>query len=225
MHAASVAAELDITEVLVPPYPGLLSAYGLLVGDFQRDFARTSVAGLDTLCATQIRSNLRRLADEGLAEVDRHGLPPDTCELRFALDMRYRGQGFELTVPVTLDELDGETNWLGERFHDLHRARYGHATPREPLEIVTSRVSVFQVQRKPAQLRVEPEEGGSPERLPITIDGQQTACGFYWRSTLAPGFQVDGPAVVEEPTATTFVPPGWRLSVDEQTNLRMTART
>jgi N-methylhydantoinase A len=221
LHAAAVAEELSIGRVLVPPYPGLISAYGLLAGDFKRDFARTAVQLLADALAGDVTDAFATLRAEALTEVASQGIDASAAELSYGLDMRYRGQGFELTVPVDASELaaTNELERLANAFHELHRVRYGHATPGEPLELVTYRLSVRVPSAKPAGLRTAAATSRPPEVQSILIDGQPTPCAFLWRGALAPAYCAAGPLVVEEETATTYVPPGWRLSVDSQSNL------
>ena len=220
LHAASVAGQLNIGRVLVPPYPGLLSAFGLLAGQFQRDFARTLVSPLDEQGYARIGAVFAELLAVARDEVAGYGIDPDSCQTAFALDMRYRGQGFELTLPLAAGEIaECTASALAERFHRQHRARYGHATPGEPVELVTYRLTMIQPFDSPATLRVSGDDPREADRAEIVLNGERVACHFYWRSALAPGFASDGPLVVEEPTATTFVPPGWRLSVDRHANL------
>jgi N-methylhydantoinase A len=225
LHAAVVAEDLNIDRVLVPPFPGLMSAYGLLVGDFQRDFARTDVAPLATLNVDAIAERFDSILTDAYDQIAAQGIDPADAKPVFGLDMRYRGQGFELTVPIGADDLSGEQagslDEIARRFHDLHRTRYGHSTPGEAVEVVTYRVSMVMIYPKPQALRSPEEPRVEPETRPIVIDGEPTNCAFYWRPSLRPGDAFPGPAVIEEPTGTTLVPPNWSLSVDEQTNLRL----
>jgi N-methylhydantoinase A len=220
LHAASVAEQLNISRVLVPPYPGLLSAYGLLAGKLQRDFARTAVTPLADETPDSIRCGFADLADLAHREVAAYGIDPEECAVSYGLDLRYRGQGFELTLPIADADLWNSTPAdLATRFHELHRARYGHATPSEPIEIVTYRLSLTRGFDAPATLRVGDGDDRPAEELPVIIDGRPEACSFFWRPNLDPGFRATGPLVIEEATATTFVPPGWALTVDERTNM------
>lgn len=221
LHAAAVAEELGISRVLIPPYPGLISAYGLLAGDFQSDFARTAVRQLANTSANKLVDDFAALRAEALAEVGAQGIDAGAAQLTYGLDMRYCGQGFELTVPINVASLsagDG-LDQLANEFHELHRQRYGHATPGEPVELVTYRLSVRLPSAKPAGLRVAATAERAPDVQSIQIDGQPTPCTFLWRGALSPGYRANGPVVIEEETATTYVPPGWTLTVDSQSNL------
>ncbi|CAN5513036.1 hydantoinase/oxoprolinase family protein [soil metagenome] len=220
LHAAGVADQLNIGRVLVPPYPGLLSSFGLLTGQFQRDFARTQVTALDEDGYTGIEPAFDTLRELAHAETSAFGIDPETCRESCALDMRYHGQGFELTLDIDLGDLNrGDAGWLAAYFHDLHRRRYGHATPNEPVEIVTYRLILSRGFDAPARLRAPSDDEARDDEAAIVIDGRATSCRFYWRHALPDGFHAQGPVVIEEPTATTYVPPGWRVTVDASTNL------
>jgi N-methylhydantoinase A len=222
LHAASVADFLNLPEVLIPAFPGLISAYGLMAADVKRDFALTSVALLDELTPASVQRSFEALLDNALAEVAGHGISSDNVTVQYAIDMRYRGQGFELTVPVDVDQdLRESVSRLSARFHELHSSRYGHATIDEPVEVVTYRLALIQPTVKPSVPRVARDDSRELGSRAITLRGEQVDCAFTWRPTLASGQTIDGPAVIEEATSTTFVAPGWRCLVDEFMNLRL----
>jgi N-methylhydantoinase A len=220
LHAASVAEDLSISRVLVPPHPGLVSAYGLLVADFQRDFSQTEVLDLRELSSEHVLDLLDRLEERARDELAGQGVDPETASRRFAVDMRYRGQGFELTVPITRPELlGGGVEELERRFHDAHLARYGNSRPGQRVQAVTYRLAVVLPAAGTGLLKAVAEPEREPEHLEILVGGQRTECTFSWRPSLRPGWQTDGPAVIEEDTSTTYVPPGWRAEVDGSTGI------
>ena len=222
LHAAGVAGQLNIERVLIPPHPGLLSAFGLLAGRFQRDFARTQVTALDADGYAALTPAFAELREQAHRETASFDIDPAACDESLALDMRYRGQGYELTLALTRAELArAGAEQLAARFHEYHRQRYGHATPQEPVEIVTLRLTLSQAFDAPSRLRAPTGAGPGDESATIVIDGAETTCRFYWRASLPAGFTAEGPAVIEEPTATTYIPPGWRVHVDPSTNLRL----
>ena len=224
LHAASVAEDLNIRRVLIPPYPGLVSAYGLLVGDFQRDFARTSIRRLKNTTGEEIATEFTELEAIAAAETEEYGIDFGQAQVNRGLDMRYVGQGFELTVPVDMAHMSsvGGLEQLARQFHELHRTRYGHATPGEPVELVTYRLSVTVAYPKPVGLRPVVGDERPTHVQDIHIDGKPADCTFLWRAGLDPGAEWTGPLVIEEPTATTFVPPSWRMRVDSHGNLILT---
>ncbi|MEU6715433.1 hydantoinase/oxoprolinase family protein [Nonomuraea sp. NPDC046802] len=219
LHAASVADELGITAVLVPPHAGLMSAYGLLSSDFQRRFAVTRVADLSGLAPDEPAAVFAELRAGAEAELAAQGVDPAGVIAEYELDLRYRGQGFELTVPVPEGVAPDEA---AELFHAAHALRYGHSTPAKPVQVVTYRLTLRENRQDTALPAVEVTGEVRREELPVVVGGEERTCAFLWRASLPPGFEVVGPAVVEEDTATTYVPPGWTATVDPATNLLLT---
>lgn len=223
LHAAAVAEELEVEQVLIPVNPGLVSAYGLLIADTQQDFMLTRISPVASVQQEEFKARFRSLADEMHREFANYAIDRSSIELHYSMDMRYAGQAFELTVPV--DEfVSGEfsASKLEKRFHEAHRARYGYASLGLSVEAVNYRITGIH----PSDLRNidsapldstqhEPEEGF------LMIAGQRLPCLFYDRSALVPGDQVLGPAIIEEPTATAYVPAGWKAQVDAFLNLLM----
>lgn len=216
MVGALVAEEMRIRRVVVPPYPGLFSALGLLVADLERTYRQTSFAGLTPETAARVAEIFDRLRADAESEFARYGYRPEQLELETQLEMRYRGQGFELVVPVDLDRLatDG-ARYLIDAFHEVHRARYGSRAPVDAIEVVTYRL----VARVPGcrdaldHLGRQAPSSDDAETTTVTYRGESLPCCFYWRESLPPGFTGAGLAIIEEPTATTLVPPGWRFTV------------
>ncbi len=217
MVGALVAGEMGIRRVVVPPHPGLFSALGLLVADLERSYRQTRVAPLTAGTLPEISAIFGRLRAGAETEYASYGYSPEQLEIVTQLEMRYRGQGFELVVPVDLTRLETEgVAGLSRAFHEAHLQRYGTRAPVDAIEVVTYRL----VARVPGsravldQLQQQAPIGcRDPERGDVRFAGIDQPCRFYQRHSLPAGFEVDGLAIVEEPTATTLVPPGWRLSV------------
>jgi N-methylhydantoinase A len=191
-HAAEVAEEMGINRVLIPPMPGVFTSLGMLMADFKFEarmaYPRDPAAGFEEL--------ERRLA--------RHS--PDYF-LRYA-DVRYAGQGWELTVPVGAD---ASRDAIRKAFEERHAATYGFKLDRD-VEIVTIRVFAV-VRRAKPRLR-DPPKSGSPEpsEKEVYFDGW-TEASVYVREELPLGFEVKGPALIVEDYSTTVVPPRWRATV------------
>jgi N-methylhydantoinase A len=154
--------------------------------------------------------------------------------LELSLDLRYVGQSFEITTPVgraagrtgaAPDSMPGLQE-IAARFHRLHRQRYGHASPTEPIEIVNLRVKAIGRTDKPAfaaEAEQEPDAGAAIVRQGQVIfsDGQQSLAPVYDRTLLHAGNCFAGPAIVVQMDATTVVPPGWCARVDGYRNLEL----
>ncbi|HEY3687392.1 MAG TPA: hydantoinase/oxoprolinase family protein [Streptosporangiaceae bacterium] len=219
LHAASVAGELGIARVLVPPYPGLASAYGLLTSGFRREFGRTALAAADDLADADLAATMGELADSGRDELVADGIDLAGARHTWAVDMRYAGQGFEVAVPVRRGDGAVRVADLVADFHELHRTRFGYADPAKRVQVVTLRLTVTKPRPPVVLPRVAHDPGRTGERRDIVEDGRTVTALFTHRAALPAGAEVTGPAVVEEDTSTCFVPSGWTAHVDELTNL------
>jgi N-methylhydantoinase A len=250
LHAAYLADALGMRRVLVPRYPGVLSALGMLAADVTYEASRALLAPLDTLDSAALAAQMDELAAAGLAALAADGEPPEHCRVDFALDLRYAGQAFELSVPLELDGGHRTTDerrpghlearsplvfrpasdmraTLAARFHALHERRYGHAMPERPIEAVLLRARAVAA-RSAAALATGadlPPRPGPPPATPIRAaldEGPAAPALRYQRDDLRPGDRIAGPAVIVQLDATTAVPPGWRAEVDDALNLLLT---
>jgi len=222
MHALALAEEIGIPRVLVPRHPGNFSALGLLASDIKHDDVRTRVGPL--------RERAPLLADlfaemEGAArrQLEHEGFAPDGQRMVRSLDLRYRGQAFELAVPIgggafALDAIE-------DAFHRQHLGAYGHANREAMIELVNARLTAYGVVPKPAAERYRSEtaslDAALRERRPVWFGGTPRECPVWERERLPERAPLRGPAIVEEFGATTVVLPGWRGAVDAHGNLRL----
>ena len=217
LHAAELAAALEVPRVIVPRAAGALSALGLLAADRLHAFGTSRVrpwegADLDELAALFSRfekSGRERLADEGhdgRVAVDQ------------SLELRYAGQSFSLRVPI--DDIDPDA--IAERFHERHERRYGYAAPDEPIELVTVRLRVRGLV-EPPPLRPAERDGSIDEavreRRPVRFGASPSETPIYRRSLLPAGGAIDGPAIVEGEESTIAVPPEQSARVDGHGNV------
>ena len=220
LHAATLARGLGIPRVLVPPHPGALSALGLLLADVRRDYAR-SLLGTFRPSAGAFRTVFAAMHRKGLDDLREEGFGRREIVIADALDVRYQGQSYELTVPY--DPSPGAKSWE-ERFHAMHERRYGYANPRSPVEAVTARSALSGKTVKPDL----PPAGR--RRAPVAPSGTVRAwCDGKWgrsavhdRSLLTYGTVIEGPAIIGEYSSTTWVPPDFRAGVDRFGNLILT---
>jgi len=224
LHAAEVAESLEIPEVLVPPFPGITSAAGLLTSDLKYDQMRTVFQLQGSVDAARLNRELDELENELRARLARDGVADADVRVIRALDCRYVGQGYELRVTLadgtfTEDALDA--------FHLLHEREYGSAYG-DPIEIVNARVTA--IGKRPA-LDELPVQGGSLDDALLgeseshfRVEGRLRALRthFYDRSLLPVGEPFAGPAVVFHLDTTTVVPPGWSARADGSGNLILT---
>ncbi|MGW5019325.1 hydantoinase/oxoprolinase family protein [Streptomyces cacaoi] len=226
MHAAFIAREIGITQVVVPRFPGAFSAWGMLESDVRRDFSMQFLATdrtLDTRALSAALKELRAQADEALTE---QGIPEESRSVTHGVDMRYESQDYTLTVPILdTDEITGAdyAEVLGRRFAEAHHKRYGHATPGAPVQFVALRTTGHgRVERADGAAGEPAEETAEPVVREVVFDGEALPTTVVARSALPVGARLAGPAVVHEETSTTVVPPEAELRVDEHKFLIIT---
>jgi N-methylhydantoinase A len=217
LHATALAAEVGVPRVLVPRAAGVLSALGLLVSDLTYDESVSRVRAWDELDPDALAGTfdgLEASARDRLGDAD-----VERVEVERTLDVRYAGQSFDLSVPV---EALVDPSAVAERFHAAHERRYGHASPAEPLELVTVRVRVNGVVGRPS-FGAPAVDGrvadAQREYREVWFDGSVRETPIYRRERLPPGGEFDGPAVVEGSESTLVVRPDDAVTVDEGGNL------
>ncbi|MBU6530306.1 hydantoinase/oxoprolinase family protein [Streptomyces mayonensis] len=221
LHAAGVADELGMSRVVVAPHAGLASAYGLLVSGFRREFARTVLVASDTLDAARLRTVLDSVTEEAHAELAGQGVDPGSVSDGWSVDMRYAGQGFELSVPLPDDGPD-RVGRLTTAFHELHARRFGHADPHAAVQVVTLRLSVTRPRPSVALPEVAHRPGAVSQECAVLEQGAPGTAVVLPRTALAPGATAAGPAIVTDDSSTAYVPSGWTATVDRATNLVLT---
>ncbi len=212
LHACSLAEKLGMSRILIPVFPGILSAVGLVLSDTIRDYTQ-SVLRSSTISDDEIRLLFQPLAEQALADMRDEGCPAQEVALEQALDLRYTGQSFEVTVPF-----DGD--WI-EAFHHRHQLLYGYRSSDRPTEIVTLRLRA--VARGAGDALGLPRASGAtgppPGVAEVTLGGRSCAIPLYERGGIAFGQALVGPALVVEETATHLIGGGWQGGCDQRGNL------
>jgi len=171
---------------------------------------------------TTLTERFGTMETEGRERLATEGYPADRRRFDRAVDLRYRGQSFDLRVPVPAGRLDATTlDTVAERFHERHERRYGHASPDEPVELVTVRLRSRGVVDPPALSMAEAGTANPTPRTtrPATFRGETGETPIYDRETLGPGAELAGPAVIEGVESTAVVPPAADAHVDELGNV------
>ncbi len=202
MHAAAIAAELEIETILCPHAGGVLSALGLCASDRRRNTARTVMLSGEKLSRERIAWEVERLIDRAGRD-----LPDATPEV--AYEMRYRGQAFELTVPGPVDP---DPTDLLERFAAAHEERYGYSNPNGEVELVHIDLGMVVHGPRPRPAAAA-EEGLSESRRSARFGGEWLSAHVL-RGEPPVGARADGPAIFELPESTLVLAPGWRAEVD-----------
>ncbi|HWC18460.1 MAG TPA: hydantoinase/oxoprolinase family protein [Terriglobales bacterium] len=215
LHACELAAGLSMPRVIVPPAPGALSAYGILVSDVVKDFARTApmLVSADSFGpATQTSGIFAELKQAALAEYQVEGWK-GTPSLECSIDMRYQGQGYELRIPWR------DSPRLLDDFHAAHQKRFGYQHIGKKIEAVTFRVRGSLPPGASARQTSYVKSAQQSIREFVNFDGKSIKTTVMQRDALRTGFSARGPLIVNEYTATTVVPPGWRLAVHRSGSL------
>ncbi len=219
LQAPAVAQEMDMDSVVIPQNPGVLSARGLLVADVRID---ESVAyPREDPDADILEDRMADLEADLLARVRGQGYESDEVAIERAVDARYEGQAYELTVPVPGGEIDESgLEAVIEGFHEAHESRYGHAMRDEPVEFVTLRANAT-VATPALRDEVTPDEADAlrGEREVFFPEEGYLDAAIYERTALAPGEEVSGPAILEEGGSTSIVPPETTARVTEHGNV------
>ncbi len=225
VHACGVAALLGASTVIVPRGAGVTAALGFLAAPVAADTVRTYLTRLDAADWARVRALLAELEAEAVETLRAAGVPRARIRVERAADMRYAGQGFEVTVPLPPGRLEARGAPAVVRgFLATYRERYGQALRDQPLEVVSWRVRAR-----------GPEPRVALERLPAARDAAAALTGrrpvwfgrflrtpVYDRARLGAGARLAGPAVVEERESTLVVPPGARLAIDARGNAVVT---
>jgi N-methylhydantoinase A len=221
IHAAQLARDLGIPRVLVPPYPGINCATGLLQTEVKHSYLRSSVGILGTFPAERMNALFAELEAQALADVAEEGFTREATVLRRRLDLRYLHQGYQLTVDVPARALaDTDKPELKAAFDALHRQIYGQSAEAEDAEIVTFRVqaeiAIDRFAFPKLAAGAGPVERARTGERPLYDFGRRTfvTAQVYDRAKLAPGDRIAGPAVVNQFDATTVVLAGQSLIVD-----------
>jgi N-methylhydantoinase A len=224
VHAASLAAELQIPEVIVPPAPGAFSALGLVASDLKRDYSRTLYADLASLDPARVGEAIGAMEQAGNEMLHAARVPPQRRALLRQADVRYRRQAYELTVPIAGGEITRATlDDLANAFHARHEQTYGHANRSERVQLVNLRVTALG--RQPDLVltqRADRSQARQRDREVWFPDTGFTSTPVHWRDGLLPGMQIAGPAIIEAMDSTTVVPPGWQALIDDLGYIRLT---
>lgn len=211
LHGCSLAERLEIDRVLVPRYPGVLSALGALTGAHVREYSTTVLRPATAWSVRALTTAFNRLERSASRDFVGVGRP----RLRRMLDLRYLGQSYELTVPLRGRNLPGAVR----AFHRRHHERYAHSRPEAAVDVVVARLLAFIEQ--PPLPELQAPVGGIPSTRssPVVVDGELRPARVFRRTELPVGFRARGPVLVVQDDATTWAPPGWRIEVDQQAAL------
>ena len=223
MHACTTAEELEITRVLVPEMPGIFSAWGMLQSDIRQDLARTMQCNLDKADINEIAAKFNEMTEEAMLLLEKQHITRTQAEFLRSADMRYLGQ--EYTVRVSLvNEIVNEASIqeLRQSFHQQHQQIYGHSDLEGDVEVVNLRlVGLGRLEKRAKQkvLTISYELPKPLKEQTAIFGGQEYNARIFERKMLKAGQSFFGPAIIEELTATTIVPPSWKVTIDSYANM------
>lgn len=213
LHAEGIARELGVDRVVIPDFPGAFSAWGMLGADLRRDFSEQCFAHQDDLDVARTTRRLAALESEGRRALLSHGVPAEMHAFSHALDMRYEGQDFSLSIPLERpDELldTDATQRIADRFHARHLQRYGHSNAGAAYEVVNVRVTAIG-RNEYGHVLARPLLNDGPPPPPaerdVVFGGQTYRTSVYRREDIPVGETLHGPAIILEATTTTTVSP------------------
>jgi N-methylhydantoinase A len=222
VHGCRLAQALGIPKVILPAAAGVTAAIGLLAAEVRFDVARTYVRSLAAVDPAYLDAMYEDMAAQAI-EVVRESAASGELTLVRSADARYVGQGYELTVPLPPGRLDAAAlARVRARFDDIYAARYGYASPTEPVEVVTWKLSAIGGSTRIALAKApRAADGGhkGARRAYFPETGGYAETPVYDRYALGPGTTLTGPAIVEERESTTVLPPGVTATVDDYANL------
>jgi N-methylhydantoinase A len=233
LHAAALADELGIAEIICPPIPGAFSALGLVGSELKRDYVRTLQGTPGSMDGAEIAELAERaflaLEQAGAAMLDRAGIPAERRRLDRSVDARYARQSYELAIPVSQRPVNAAAlAQIAEAFHERHLQTYGHNNRSEPVQIVSVRVAAIGAIPPLAIGDKTAPMGANAVKSKRALWFRQTRpveATVYDRARMSAGSAVAGPGVIESLESTILVPPGWRGNMNDDGVLVMTRGT
>jgi N-methylhydantoinase A len=223
--AGRFIGELGIGRILVPCDPGTFSAFGMLVTDVHQTRSLTRITRLDAAKPAELEKTFAEMEQAGLAELLQEKFAREQLTTLRTAGMRYRGQSYEVNVPVSALQTDDDLSALIKRFHEGHRRRYGHMAVSEGVEIVNFQVTAVGKIPKPQFQTIAPQQTQPPAPFETRAAYFGTAgtadVKVFRRSALTPGATIDGPAIIEEKTSTIVIYPGQRARIDGYLNIEI----
>lgn len=220
MHGIDVANLLGINQVIVPLYPGITSAHGLLVSEFKNDYARTYTKRSSEHEAADLNRIFSELETQGRGWLEKEGLNQQAFSIEKSIDLRYQHQGSEITIPINGNHLDHKSLINAfNAFHQQHHRLYGFSLE-QPVEIITLRVTITSNVGKlgipllPELIQTDTSVKGRREVF-FSDTTDFITCDIHARDLLQAGTVIKGPAIIESLDSTVLINPNWESLIDE----------
>ncbi len=225
LHACELAAALEMRAVLIPVFPGGLSALGILQANVVKELSKTILLSAEELLkeSQRFRAVVERLEEQAKRVLNAEGFVRDKMRFQHTLDMRYLGQAYELNIPIGTKDHD-----VIAAFHRAHEMRYGYHHENKQVEIVNVRCRATGITDKPPSQKIASRSRTQPllrdQIMELSFYGRTRKTVLYRRDNLRAGDIFSGPAMVAEYSATTLIPPDWKARVDNYGQLLLTPK-
>ncbi|TFG29492.1 hydantoinase/oxoprolinase family protein [Candidatus Thorarchaeota archaeon] len=209
-QAVDIAESLNVKKILIPPFPGITSAFGLICTDLRVDLMQTVLMKANGSNAKMLKKSLDELSQQAEKRLVDQGARKGDIHKDFKIDMRYSGQSHELTIPI-MQEVDDLLSESIATFQDLHSLSFGYKMEGREVEWVTARVTAHARTKRNTRYKCDIAEEAFPSgmREIILASGAKYNAEVYLRDHLGIGQIIEGPAIIEQIDTTTFIPNGW----------------
>ena len=220
MHAVWLAEELEINEIIVPNDPGTFSAWGMLQTDIRRDLTVNFYQNFQSLEKEKLLENFNKLKDEAIALLKSENVNENDMSFSLTADMRYIGQEYYVNVDIS-EPFD--LNDINNNFQKTYEKQYGHSTPEGPSEFINLRlIATGKIKKTDSVKSIENDETIKDSKRKIIFNQKEYETKIYARHNIRVNESFEGPAVIEESTATTVIPPNYSIIKDEFGNIIIT---
>ena len=220
MHAVWLAEELEINEIIVPNDPGTFSAWGMLQTDIRRDLTVNFYQNFQSLEKEKLLENFNKLKDEAIALLKSENVNVNDMSFSLTADMRYIGQEYYVNVDIS-EPFD--LNEINNNFHKTYEKQYGHSTPEGPSEFINLRlIATGKIKKTDSVKNIENDKTIKDSKRKIIFNQKEYETKIYARHNIRVNESFEGPAVIEESTATTVIPPNYSIIKDEFGNIIIT---
>ena len=220
MHAVWLAQELEINEIIVPNDPGTFSAWGMLQTDIRRDLTVNFYQNFQSLEKEKLLENFNKLKDEAITLLKSENVNESDMSFSLTADMRYIGQEYYVNVDIN-EPFD--LNEINNSFHKTYEKQYGHSTPEGPSEFINLRlIATGKIKKTDSVKSIEVDKTIKDSKRKIIFNQKEYETKIYARQNIKINESFQGPAVIEESTATTVIPPNYSIVKDEFGNIIIT---
>lgn len=219
-QAAALAEELEISEVIIPVHPGAFSAWGMLQTDMRHDFKETLYDFWDLIKIERLEAAFAGLQEQGRSFLADEGIDGERVGFERAIDFRYFGQEYVLTIPLASGPINMEV--VRSNFDAAYKRQYGHNSPESRVEMANIRLAALGRLDRPKNAPPVFDDPKPARERDVYFDGASKLTAIVDRNAISAGDIISGPAIIEETTATTLLPPGWTAKLIEGGHMSLT---